>query len=324
MLTKLLLTVLLALTHNSLFCWGFFAHRKINQVAVFLLPPGMMVLYKPYLDFLEEHAVDPDKRRFVVPAEAPRHYIDMDHYGKYPYSALPHSWHEAVEKFGEDSLVAHGIVPWWINIMMERLTKAFRDRDQTRILKFSAEIGHYIADAHVPLHTSSNHNGQLSGQLGIHAFWESRIPELLADQSYDFFIGKAQYIDHPSVFIWDRVLESAAASDTVLKIEKQLSLKFRPDQKFAFENRNGAVLRQYSSAYTLAYSKRLKGMVERRMRQAIFAIASFWFTAWTNAGQPDLSALQNRNFNELELKEFERMNTAWAKANSSAKDAEGH
>jgi hypothetical protein len=324
MLTKTLFTLLLLAAHGPLYCWGFYAHRKINQVAVFLLPPGMMILYKPYIDFLEEHAVDPDKRRYVVAAEASRHYIDMDHYGRYPFPELPRAWKDAMQKFGEDSLVAHGIVPWWINIMQERLTKAFRDKDQTRILKFSAEIGHYIADAHVPLHTSSNHNGQLSGQLGIHAFWESRIPEMLAEKNYDFIIGKAQYLDHPMNFIWDRVLESAAAADTVLSIEKQLSSKFRPDQKFSFENRNGAVVRQYAAAYTLAYNRKLKGMVERRMRQAIFAIASFWYTAWTNAGQPDLSTLQNRNFSEQELKEFDRLNTAWAKANSSQNSAGDH
>src|SRR5262245_27896836 len=100
------LTLLLLLAHSS-FCWGFFAHRKINQYAVFLLPPEMMVLYKPYIGFLEEHAVDPDKRRYAIPNEGPRHYIDIDRYGVYPYDSLPRKWKEAVAKFSEDSLHAH-------------------------------------------------------------------------------------------------------------------------------------------------------------------------------------------------------------------------
>jgi len=29
-------------------------------------------------------------------------------------------------------------------------------------------------------------------------------------------------------------------------------------------------------------------MVERRMRQSIYAVASFWYTAWVNARRPDL------------------------------------
>lgn len=114
--------------------------------------------------------------------------------------------------------------------MQAKLTAAFKEKDGAKILKLSAEIGHYIADAHVPLHASSNHNGQLTGQQGIHGFWESRIPELLAEKEWNFFIGKADYIQQPADFIWQRVLESAAAADTVLKYEKELSTSFPPDQ----------------------------------------------------------------------------------------------
>jgi hypothetical protein len=154
----------------------------------------MMVLYKPNINFLTEHSVDPDKRRYAVKDEAPRHYIDIDHYGPYPYAELPHKWSDAVAKFSEDTLKAYGIVPWHVQTMLNRLTAAFKEKNFSRILKNSAEIGHYIADAHVPLHASSNHNGQLTNQKGIHAFWESRVPELLAEKEFDFFIGKATYI----------------------------------------------------------------------------------------------------------------------------------
>ncbi len=305
MLTSLLLVV------QSACCWGFYGHRQINYYAIFLLPPEMLVLYKPNADFLVEHAVDPDKRRYAVTAEAPRHYIDMDKYGSYPFDSLPRKWNEAVEKFTADSLNKHGIVPWWIQTMLARLTAAFREKDQARILKYSAELGHYIADSHVPLHASSNHNGQFTGQKGIHGFWESRIPELLAEKEWDFFIGRAEYIASPLDFAWDRVLESAAASDTVLKFEKMLSETFPTDQKFSFESRNGIIIRQYSSAYTIKYDQMMKGMVERRMRQSIFAVASYWYTAWVNAGQPDLTRLVGKEFSSEELKEFEQLNEAW-------------
>ena len=180
--------------------------------------------------------------------------------------------------------------------MLSGLTKAFKEKNFSSIMKNSAEIGHYIADAHVPLHASRNHNGQFTDQKGIHAFWESRVPELLADKQFDFFIGKAEYIKNPGAFIWDRVLESAKAADSVLKFEKELSHQFPGDKKYAFEKRNNIVIRQYSSDYTIAYNKKLNGMVERRMRQSIFAVASFWYTAWVNAGQPDLSGLASQHF----------------------------
>ncbi len=305
-----LLIGLLGITSHC-FCWGFYAHKKLNRYAVFLLPPQMLVLYKPNIDFITEHAVDPDKRRYVATFEGPKHYIDLDNYGAYPFSALPRNWKDAINKFGIDTLNENGIVPWHVPVMLSRLTQAFKDKNFSLIMKNSAELGHYIADAHVPLHANSNHNGQKTDQRGIHGFWESRIPELLADKEFDFFIGKAAYISNPGGFIWDRVLESALAADSVLKFEKKLSRQFPGDKKYAFEKRNGVIIKQYSSAYSMAYHKMLNGMIERRMKQSIFAIASFWYTAWIDAGQPDLSTLSNQTFSENELKEFEDLNEKW-------------
>jgi hypothetical protein len=60
-----------------------------------------------------------------------------------------------------------------------------------------------------------------------------------------------------------------------------------------------------------AYDAMLQGMVERRMKQSIFAVASFWYTAWVNAGQPDLKNLGNKTFTEEENKEFENLDLPW-------------
>jgi hypothetical protein len=312
MFMKKILLILLAILYSyTSFSWGFYSHKKINYHAVFLLPPEMMLLYKPSIGFLEEHAVDPDKRRYAVPAEAPRHYIDIDRYGSYPYDSLPRKWNDAVARYSADTLNAHGIVPWWLQTMLQRLTLAFKEKNQSKILRYSAEIGHYIADAHVPLHATRNHNGQYTDQKGIHGFWESRVPELLAEKEWDFFIGKADYIHNPAQFTWARILESAAAADTVLKYEKELTKKFPADQKFAFEEREGRITRQYSAAFTTQYDALLNGMIERRMRQSIFAVASFWYTAWVNAGQPDLTKLSNKEFSAEDLAEFEQLNQTW-------------
>ena len=302
---------LLLISTQTCYCWGFYAHRQINYYAVFLLPPEMIAFYKKHISFLADHAVDPDKRRYAIAEEGPRHYIDIDHYGQYPYNALPRSWDAAIEKYGEDSLMKYGIGPWWINKMQGRLTKAFLEKNTQQILKLSADIGHYLGDAHVPLHASSNHNGQHTNQHGIHGFWESRIPELFAAASFDFIIGRATYLDKPLEFTWQRVLESAAAADTVLKMEKWVSGQIPADQKFAFEERNGLIVRQYASQFTSRYHRVLNGMVERRMRQSIFAVASFWYTAWVNAGQPDLSKLSYPAFSEIDRAEWDSLNLRW-------------
>jgi hypothetical protein len=300
---------------TNAYCWGFYGHQKINYLSVFLLPPEMISFYKIHIDFISAHAVDPDKRRYAIKEEGPRHYIDIDRYGSFPYPALPRKYDSAVACYSEDTIQTHGIVPWWVQIMQARLTKAFKTKDAAKILKLSAEIGHYISDAHVPLHASHNHNGQYTGQHGIHGFWESRVPELLAENSFSFWIGKADYLYRPDHFIWDRVLESAAAADTVLKTEKALSMIFPADQKYAFEDRNGIIIRQYASAYTIRYNDLLNGMVERRMRQSIYAVASFWYTAWVDAGQPDLKKMESVLLSEKEKKEMEELNRLWREGN---------
>ncbi len=308
--TFLFLSILLA-SYLPTFCWGFYAHPKINFYATFLLPPEMLVFFKPNIGFLSDHATDPDKRRYAVKDEGPKHYIDIDHYGVYPYPDLPRKWEDAIAKFGEDSVRQNGIVPWHIQVMLGRLTSAFKEKNFSKILKNSAEIGHYISDSHVPLHTSSNHNGQKSNQKGIHGFWESRIPELLSEKEFDFLIGKAIYIDNPPEFIWARVMESALASDSVLSMERDLSKEFPSDQKYSFETRNNVIIRQYSTAYSIAFNKKMNGMIERRMRQSIASIASLWYTAWVNAGQPDLKPLVKQKFSESDAKEFEDLNDKW-------------
>jgi hypothetical protein len=364
--------------------WGFFAHQRINRMAVFTLPPEMIVFYKKHIEYVTKHAIDPDKRRYISEQEAPRHYIDLDHFGTYPYENVPRKWLHALAKFTDVFIVNHqndtlqllgndvvryaedsvtlkgdaishllqkdsfkiatnryvdfvknninnqfyqlnwklslqnldtlfqtqqvfstnkhafaidilseyGIVPWYLSGMLYRLTEAFKTMDKAKILKYSAEIGHYIGDAHVPLHTTQNYNGQLTNQVGIHGFWESRLPELFAN-NYNYFVGKANYIEDDADYFWDIVLTSHQLVDSVLLIEKDLTEKFPSDLKYCYETRNNSTVRTYCKQFSDAYHKELSGMVEQQMRSAILSVGTVWFTAWVNAGQPDLKDLEH-------------------------------
>jgi len=288
--------------------WGFHSHRKINHYAVFTLPPTMFGFFKQNVDYLTEHAVDPDKRRYATKGEAPRHYIDIDHYAKpgiNPFEEMPRKWNDAVEKYTEDTLQAYGILPWHINVMVLRLSRAFQEQNIPRILQLSADLGHYIGDAHVPLHTTKNYNGALTDQRGIHGFWETRLPELF-DTEYNYFVERAKYIEDVQEYAWQMVEQSHYAVDSVLRFEKELSAEFPSDRKYAFENRGVTVVQAYSEEFSRAYEQRLNGMVERRLRQAIHAIGSLWYTAWVNAGQPDLLKAPEIVDEEL-LQEFQEV-----------------
>ena len=289
--------------------WGFFGHKRINRIAVFTLPPEMFGFYKEHIEYVTEHAVDPDKRRYAVEGEAQCHYIDLDHYykpGENPFQIMPRKWKDAVTKFTEDTLQTYGIVPWHISVMKSKLQRAFETKNVDLILKYSADIGHYIADAHVPLHTTENYNGQLTGQKGIHGLWESRLVEINAE-NYDYFVGKATYVKSVLDYTWEAVEASHKALDSVLRIEKEITRTFPSDRKYAYEQRGNTTVQVYSKEFCSAYHAQLNGMVEQRLRAAVIAVGSIWYTAWVDAGQPDLRSLQNKPPTQELLKEFQAL-----------------
>ena len=311
----LLLPLLLALGHGNggQKKWGFFGHKRINRIATFTLPPEMFGFYKEHIEYLTEHAVDPDKRRYAVEGEAQRHYIDIDHYihlGEDPFKIVPRRWNEAIEKFTEDTLQAYGIVPWNIMLMKLKLQKAFETKNVDLILKYSADIGHYIGDAHVPLHTTENYNGQMTGQKGIHGLWESRLVEINSE-NYDYFVGKAKYIENVNDFIWKAVEGSHYCLDSVFRLEKEITKEFPPDRKYSYERRGNATVSVYSYEFSQEYHKRLNNMVERRLKAAIYAVGCIWYTAWVDAGQPDLSGLQNTPPSDELLEELRELDASY-------------
>jgi len=250
----------------------------------------MAVFYKANIDFITDHAVSADKKRYVDSTEAPRHYLNADHYGKNPFARIPQRWNDAVVKYSEDTLNKHGTVPWTIQRNYYWLVEAFKNHDTTRILTTSANLAHYIADAHVPLHLTENYNGQLTNQTGLHALWETRLPELFGS-SYNYNAGKAKYIENPLAEAFKICHTSFNEVDSVLRLQRILNKQFPISKRMVRVKRGNRYVMDYSVAYSQAYQKLLRGMVQRRMRMAIASVGSYWYSAWVDAGQPDLNKL---------------------------------
>jgi hypothetical protein len=290
--------------------WGFFAHKRINRLAVFTLPQEMIPFYKKHIVYLTENAVNPDRRRYAVEGEAPKHYIDLDIYGDSALQIIPHKWFDAVEKFTEDTLQAYGIGPWNVNLVKYQLTEAFKKGDVDRILRFSADLGHYIGDINVPLHTTENYNGQLTGQYGIHGFWESRLPELYSD-NYNYLVGTAKYIDNTQEEAWKAVTNAHMALDSVLSFEKELSEKFPESKKYSFEARGAVTTKVYSRKFSESFHKMLDGQVERRMVASVKMVGDFWYTCWVDAGQPDMNKILLKDLTEFQQKKLKEDIKKW-------------
>lgn len=250
----------------------------------------MAGFYKANIQFITDHAVSADKKRYVDTTEAPRHYLNADHYGKNPFTKIPQRWNDAVVKYNEDTLNKQGTVPWTIQRTYYRLVNAFKAHDTLAILTASANLGHYVADAHVPLHLTKNYDGQFTNQKGIHALFETRIPELFGN-SYNYNISKARYIENPLAEAFKICRVSFSEVDSVLRMERLLNKTFPKNKKIVRVKRGNRWVSDYSVEYARAYQKLLKGMVQRRMRSAILEIGSYWYSAWVDAGQPDLNKL---------------------------------
>ncbi len=270
----------------SSYSWGFFAHKLINQKAVYALPPGLIEFYKLNILFVTEHSVDPDLRKHSDEKEGSLHYLDANHYDtKHPFDSIPMHWKDAVAKYSEDTLHRYGTLPWAIQEKYYQLVKAFKDKDKEKILKLSADLGHYAADACVPLHTNENYDGQFTHQVGIHKLWESLIPERYSD-SYELNMVVAGYIADPLKYTWNLLKKSYGLSITVLEKDKKLREKFSKDQ--VHQIHTGKKQKVFSKEYVEAYDKSIKGMVEAQMLESIKLVSGLWYSAWVEAGQPVL------------------------------------
>lgn len=268
----------------------------------------MSGFYEANIEYITAHAVSADKRRYIDSNEAPHHFLDADHYGKNPFAHIPQNWGDAVHKYTADTLDKYGTVPWTIQYNYYKLVKAFKAHDTTEILNTSANLGHYVADAHVPLHLTLNYNGQFTNQTGIHALWESRLPELFGDQ-YNYFAGRARYINDPLKEAFRICRSSFAEVDSVLRLEQMLNKTFPHDKKYSKVGHGQKQVQDYSSEYSLEYQKMLNGMVQRRLRASILSVGSYWYSAWVDAGQPDLNKLIAVPLTISQKKEIQREET---------------
>ena len=320
---KTLLPLLLAallLAHGTAGAWGFFGHRTITQVAVYELPAAMQAFYYRHLAEVVRLSTSPDERRNTDPTEAPKHFIDMDHYSEDdPFGRVPRQYDKAVEKFSADTLKKYGTVPWTILETQQSLTEAFRQRDTVGIVRYSAELSHYVGDAFVPLHTTINYDGQLTDQKGLHGLWESQLPERFINE-YKLDGEPAKYVKDPLAAVWTVLQQSygflGETFDRASKIEKVM----KPDVRYTFAHKYGKTSRRYSDAFADAYHKGVGGMVSYRLKGAPTLVASLWLTAWQDAGKPDLGTMMTPSKPTKEEKEqLGTELTAWKK-NTLAQD----
>ncbi len=251
--------------------WGPTGHRLVNRWAADTLPPEVGNFFQKNRQFLEDHANDPDVAMEKDKHERELHYIYLDKYGIFPYLKLPHSFDRAVEQYGSGRIHRDGMLPWEVGKISLRLTEAFKAQNWEDVKVEAALLGHYVADAHDPLHTTQNYDGQLTGQTGLAARFEIR----LVDKFTNFFVfvpREASKIADPTEHAFEAVLETNTWADHIILADLRA--------------REG--LPDYNDDYYDRFYSRVGSIVMRELSEAAEDTGSYWYTAWVNAGRPPL------------------------------------
>jgi hypothetical protein len=252
------------------------------------------------MDYIVRHSVRPDLRRNEDSTEDKKHFIDFEAFGDSAAWKMPFAWKDAVGLYSKDSFLEYGYVPYHITVMKDKLTNAFRNMQKDSILFYAADLAHYIGDAHVPLHTTLNYDGQLTNQKGLHSLWESTVPELQLDQFDLSTRHRAQYLKYPEQAIWHALRNAHTLVPDVLLQERKASNGFSDSTKYRTQIRRGKETRMYSTAFANAYGKRLSATINTQLLNSANLIADFWYTCWVNAGRPDVTTLLNAPFSDAQ------------------------
>jgi len=253
--------------------WGPIAHDVVTTWAIQTLPPEIRSFFENNRDFLIQHANDPDELMKTDRYERMRHYIYLDKYGLFPYPNLPHDYRLAKEKFTTSRISRDGMLPWQIGEFSLRLTKAIKAGNWEEAKLDAADLEHYLADAHDPFHTTQNYDGQLTQQTGL----SSRFDIHLFERYSKLFImhpESADKIDDPTEYAFQTCLASNVWVDLILWSDLRA--------------RDG--LASYTDEYYDRFYNRVGPTVVRAINDAAYDVGSYWYTAWLNAGHPQLPA----------------------------------
>jgi hypothetical protein len=255
--------------------WGFEVHRFITARAIALLPAEIRPFFEKFRAEIVEHSIDADLWRTAgFEEEPPRHFVDMDAYGPYPFNVLPREFDEAVLRYGRDFVVANGTLPWRAQEIHVKLTEAFTQKaaySRENIKFFSSVMSHYVADAHVPFHAALNYDGQLTGQWGIHSRFET---ELFERYQSSLTVKPGPLVPIPGArdFLFDTLLVSFPLVQPVLDADKAAA----------------AGRDEYDDQYFTLFFGRVQPILERRLSDAVTHVASMITAAWERAGRPAL------------------------------------
>jgi hypothetical protein len=278
--------LLLLLLTFFLLGWGSVAHKIINR-KITLSFPSSMNAFLSWRDSLAAHASDADIRKGSDPNEAPRHYIDIDAYPEFILTGrIPQTLDSLILIHGYTFVYDKGILPFAIIQYVDSIKISFQQHNWQRAMLKSADVGHYVADAHQPLHITQFYDGRSSYGSGIHSRYESTM--IARDSSYIQYSGDSvQYVPNINSFVFNFIYQNFKYVDSVL-IADSLS-------HLAAGNTN-------SNTYYDSLWRKTGTYTTKLFKNSSYFIACLIYTAWVNAGSPIPTGIAG---NETIIKDFQ-------------------
>ena len=266
--------------------WGHLGHQIISYNTILSALPEMS-FFEYWADSLAAHASDADIRKYFDPNEGPKHYIDIDNYPEFlSTGTIPQSFDSVVAIHGYSFVIDQGILPWAILWVADSLQTAFENNDWNRAMLLASDLGHYIADAHMPLHITKNYNGQITNQTGVHSRYESNLIEDFQNQiQYDG--DSLQYINNLPDYIFNMLYENYQYVDSVLYADATAKAYAGNTQDTAYYNKFWEIAKNFTI---------------RLFKNASYRITCVIYTAWINAGGvTNLNISENRQPESFKL-----------------------
>ncbi len=255
----------------AVMAWGANGHKLIANKAVDVLPDEIRGYFEVNRGYLMQHSYDPFEAAQKTPVLARNAYIRFEHYGTFPFSQLPRVYKAALEKYSKRSLDTYGLLPWSVGLYSQKLTEAMRAHNWDEVRDAASELAYYVAEAHDPFSTTLNYDGHLSNQIGV----DDRFDTSLVDRYSQFFYvrpNEAVYIHDPTDHAFEMCLDAHSWLDNVLLTDRRA--------------RQG--LSDYTDEYYDRFYSQAGAVLIRQISDASTDVASYWMTAWINAGRPQL------------------------------------
>lgn len=263
--------IFLFLLTQDIFGWGSVGHSIINRTSTKHYPQTM-IGFASWSEFLAQNASNADYRKSTDPTEGNKHYIDVDNYQEFFTGNFPYSIDTLISRYGWNYVWQQGILPWATKATVDSLTVALQEQNWSKAKLIAADLGHYVADGHQPLHVTRNYDGQYTNQRGIHSRYET---QLINRYQYELTVTATNitYVQDVISFVFDYIFETYSYLDDVLKADSIA--------KSVAGNTTSELY--YSTFWNLS-----KDFTKYLFQKSSVRFAALFYTAWVNAGSPQL------------------------------------